>query len=290
MRILVLGRTGQLAQSLLERSAMAPNVEVTALGRPQLDLEDASQLEDALKALRPDIVINAAAYTAVDKAEQDTQRVFAVNCQGAGNAAVAAAKQGLPFIHLSTDYVYSGHKTSPYEEGDETGPLGVYGHSKLLGEMRVMDEHPSPLILRTSWVYSPFGTNFVKTMLRIGAEKPVLNVVDDQIGNPTSALDLASAILRIAPGLTSGGTYHLSGTGDATWCDFAREIFVVSEAHGGPAPAVHAITTAQFPTPAKRPANSRLSTNAFAKRFGFRLGSWQAELEPVVKRLLAAGE
>jgi dTDP-4-dehydrorhamnose reductase len=267
---------------------MAPNVDVTALGRPQLDLEDASLLEDALEALRPDLVVNAAAYTAVDKAEQDAERAFAVNCQGAGVAAAAAAKRGLPFIHLSTDYVYSGHKTSPYEEDDETGPLGVYGHSKLLGEMRVLDEHPSPLILRTSWVYSPFGANFVKTMLRIGVERPVLNVVDDQSGNPTSALDLASAILRIAPGLANGGTYHLSGTGDATWCGLAREIFRTSGAHGGPTPEVRAITTAQYPTPAARPLNSRLSTDAFANRFGFRLGAWQAELEPVVRRLLAS--
>lgn len=288
MRILVLGRQGQVAQSLLERAAAVPGITVTALGRPEVDIAQPASVMDAVATARPDIVVNAAAYTAVDKAETDADAAFAVNCEGAGAAAAATARLGLPFIHLSTDYVYPGDKATPYVEEDETGPLGVYGRSKLAGELRVREAHPSALILRTSWVYSPFGTNFVKTMLRLGAQRPELGVVDDQTGNPTSALDLASAILRIAPDLTEGGTYHLCGTGSVTWCGFARQIFAVSRANGGPAPEVKAITTSDYPTPARRPANSQLSTEAFARRFGFRLGAWQTELEPVVRRLLAA--
>lgn len=287
MRILVLGRTGQVAASLQEMAAAAPGVELIALGRPQLDLENGSAMGDVISAARPDIVVNAAAYTAVDKAEQDAERAFAINCDGAGAAAAATARLGVPFIHLSTDYVYSGDKDSPYLESDPTGPLGVYGRSKLAGELRVRDEHPSPLILRTSWVYSPFGANFVKTMLRLAADRRVLSVVDDQTGNPTSALGIASAILRIAPGLSDGGTYHLCGGGEITWCGFARHIFTVSHALGGPSAEVRAITTQDYPTAATRPANSRMSMDAFATRFGFRLEAWQMELEPVLRKLLA---
>lgn len=288
MRILVLGRQGQVAQSLLERATTVPGMAVTALGRPELDISDAASVAAAIAAARPDLVVNAAAYTAVDKAEADAAAAFAVNCEGASAAAAATARLGLPFIHLSTDYVYPGDKASAYVEDDATGPLGVYGRSKLAGELRVREAHPSALILRTSWVYSPFGANFVKTMLRVGAQQPELRVVDDQTGNPTSALDLASAMLRIAPGLTQGGTYHLCGAGSVTWCGFARQIFAISRAHGGPAPEVKAIATRDYPTPARRPANSQLSTDAFARRFGFRLAPWQDALEPVVRRLLAA--
>jgi len=288
MRILVLGRQGQVAQSLLERATTVPGMAVTALGRPELDISDAASVAAAIAAARPDLVVNAAAYTAVDKAEADAAAAFAVNCEGASAAAAATARLGLPFIHLSTDYVYPGDKASAYVEDDATGPLGVYGRSKLAGELRVREAHPSALILRTSWVYSPFGANFVKTMLRVGAQQPELRVVDDQTGNPTSALDLASAMLRIAPGLTQGGTYHLCGAGSVTWCGFARQIFAISRAHGGLAPEVKAIATRDYPTPARRPANSQLSTDAFARRFGFRLAPWQDALEPVVRRLLAA--
>jgi dTDP-4-dehydrorhamnose reductase len=209
-----------------------------------------------------------------------------VNRDGAAAAAAAAARLGVPFIHLSTDYVYPGDKTAPYVEDDATGPLGVYGQSKLAGEVAVRDAHPSPLILRTSWVYSPFGANFVKTMLRVSKDRPVLSVVDDQIGNPTSAMDIADAILRLAPGLETGGTYHLCGSGDVTWCGFAREIFALSAARGGPHPEVKAITTAEYPTPARRPANSRMSMAGFEARFGFRLRPWQDALAETVARLV----
>lgn len=285
MRILVTGRNGQVATSLLERGE-SQGVDVIAAGRPELDLENPASAEAAIVAARPSLVVNAAAYTAVDRAEQERDKAFAVNRDGAAAVAEAAARLGVSFIHLSTDYVYPGDKISPYVESDETGPLGVYGQSKLAGEMAVKAAHPSPLILRTSWVYSPFGNNFVKTMLRVGRERPVLSVVDDQTGNPTSALDIADAILRIAPGLTAGGTYHLCGSGDVTWCGFAREIFAQGAARGGPTPEVKAITTAEYPTPARRPANSRMSMAAFETRFGFRLRPWQESLAETLSRLL----
>jgi dTDP-4-dehydrorhamnose reductase len=286
MRVLVTGRNGQVATSLIEKAPMFPGVEVVAAGRPELDLEDAASVHRAFAAARPNVVVNAAAYTAVDKAEQEPARAFAVNRDGAATAAATAAALGVPFIHLSTDYVYPGDKPSPYVESDTPGPLGVYGRSKLEGELAVRAAHPSPLILRTSWVYSPFGANFVKTMLRLAKDRPVLSVVDDQAGNPTSALDIADAILRILPTLTTGGTYHLCGSGDVTWFGFAREIFAASAALGGPRPELKAISTAEYPTPARRPSNSRMSTAAFEARFGFRLRPWQDATAETVARLL----
>lgn len=285
MRILVTGRNGQVATALLERGEKA-GINVIAAGRPELDLENPPAVDAAIAAAKPTVVVNAAAYTAVDKAEQEPDKAFAVNRDGAAAAAKAAARLGVPFIHLSTDYVYPGDKISPYVESDATGPLGVYGQSKLAGEEAVRAAHPSPLILRTSWVYSPFGNNFVKTMLRVGRDRPVLSVVDDQIGNPTSAFDIADAILRVAPGLGAGGVYHLCGNGDVTWCGFAREIFAQSTAKGGPGPEVKAITTAEYPTPARRPANSRMSMDAFESRFGFRLRPWRDALSETLERLL----
>jgi len=286
MRIAVTGRNGQVATSLLEKAAAYPQHEVIALGRPAFDLEDPASVRRALTEAKPDLIVNAAAFTAVDKAEQEEALAFAVNATGAGAAAEAAAKLAIPFIHLSTDYVYPGDKASAYVETDATGPLGAYGRSKLAGEDAVKAAHPSPLIFRTAWVYSPFGANFVKTMLRIGKDRPVLSVVDDQHGNPTSALDIADAILRIALQARAGGTYHLAGEGSVTWCGFARKIFSVSKALGGPSPEVKAITTAEYPTPARRPANSRLSTAAFAAHFGFRLRPWEEATAETVSRLL----
>ena len=287
MRVLVTGRNGQVATALLERGAGMPSVEIIAMGRPELDLEDTASVIRAIAAARPEAVVNAAAYTAVDKAEQEAEKAFAINRDGAAAGAAAAAKLGIPFVHLSTDYVYAGHKPSPYVEEDPTGPLGVYGQSKLAGEIAVSEAHPSPLILRTSWVYSPFGANFVKTMLRLAKDRPVLSVVDDQHGNPTSALDIADAILRILPGLSAGGTYHLCGSGDITWCGFARGIFEASRAVGGPSPEVRAITTADYPTAARRPQNSRMSMDAFEARFGFRLRHWREATAETVARLIA---
>ena len=290
MRLLVTGRNGQVATSLAERAAAHPGIEVLALGRPELDLENPATVEAAIAAARPDLVVNAAAYTAVDKAESDSGRAFAANRDGAAAAARAAARLGVPVIHLSTDYVYPGDKPSPYVESDATGPSSVYGQSKLEGEQAVMAAHPQALIFRTSWVYSPFGANFVKTMLRIGKDRDVVRVVADQHGNPTSAIDIADAILRLAPGLGStpaGGIYHLCGSGSTTWCGLAQATFAESGKLGGPAPQVEAITTAEYPTPARRPANSRMDTAAFTARFGFALRPWPDAVAETVARLLA---
>ena len=290
MRLLVTGRNGQVATSLAERAAAHPGIEVLALGRPELDLESPATVEAAIAAARPDLVVNAAAYTAVDKAESDSGRAFAANRDGAAAAARAAARLGVPVIHLSTDYVYPGDRPSPYVESDATGPSSVYGQSKLEGEQAVMAAHPQALIFRTSWVYSPFGANFVKTMLRIGKDRDVVKVVADQQGNPTSAIDIADAILRLAPGLGStpaGGIFHLCGSGSTTWCGLAQAIFAESGKLGGPAPRVEAITTAEYPTPARRPANSRMDTAAFTARFGFALRPWPDAVAETVARLLA---
>ncbi len=290
IRLLVTGRNGQVATSLAERAAAHAGIEVIAIGRPELDLERPETVGPAILAAKPDLVVNAAAYTAVDKAESEAERAFAANRDGAAAAAAAAQALGVPFIHLSTDYVYPGSKPEPYVESDATGPLGVYGRSKLEGEQAVRAAHPDAIILRTSWVYSPFGANFVKTMLRIGKDRGVVKVVDDQQGNPTSAIDIADAILRIAPGLIAaprqGGTYNFCGTGGTTWCGFARHIFLCSEKLGGPAPRVEAITTIEFPTPARRPQNSRMDMRAFTARFGFAMRPWQEAAAETIARLL----
>ena len=290
MRLVVTGRNGQVAAALLEAAAGSPAIEVVALGRPDLDLEQPETVGRAIAAAKPAIIVNSAAYTAVDKAEAEAERAFAVNRDGAAAAARAAQELGVPFIQLSTDYVYPGDKPEPYEEDDATGPLGVYGASKLAGEIAVMAQHPRALILRTSWVYSPYGANFVKTMLRVGRDREVVRVVDDQQGNPTSAIDIAAAILRIAPGLSAsspGGTYHLCGTGSTTWCGLARRIFRTSAGLGGPSPRVEAISTADYPTPARRPANSRMNMDLFHARFGFQPRPWQDAVDETVRRLVA---
>ena len=288
-RLVVTGRNGQVATALAEAAAQALCIEVMALGRPDLDLENPDTVAPAIRALRPDLVVNAAAYTAVDKAESEPDRAFAANRDGAAAAARAAWELGVPFIQLSTDYVYPGDKPEPYVEDDQTGPLGVYGASKLAGEIAVAAEHPRALILRTSWVYGPFGANFVKTMLRIGRDREVVRVVDDQQGNPTGANDIATAILRLVPGMSAvspGGIYHLCGTGSTTWCGMARRIFATSARLGGPAPRVEAITTADYPTPAKRPANSWMRMDKFEARFGFVPRPWEEAVDDCVERLL----
>lgn len=292
IRLLVTGRNGQVATALAEGAARHQGIEVVAVGRPELDLERSETIGPAIIAARPDVVVNAAAYTAVDKAEAEPDRAFAANRDGASAVARAIAQLRVPLIHLSTDYVYPGNKPEAYVESDATGPLGVYGQSKLEGEQAVRAAHPVALVLRTSWVYSPFGANFVKTMLRVGRERPVLRVVDDQQGNPTSAIDIADAILRITaasrfpPG---GATLHLCGTGSTTWCGLARHIFTTSARLGGPSPKVEAIATADYPTPARRPANSRLRMDAFVARFGFSLRPWQDAVDETVARLLRDG-
>jgi dTDP-4-dehydrorhamnose reductase len=288
MRLLVTGTNGQVARALVDRAGDFPHITVVTVGRPQLDLENAETILPAIAEARPDLIVNAAAYTAVDRAETEPQLAFSINREGAAEVAAAARGLGVSLIHLSTDYVFSGDKTAAYVEGDETGPLGVYGKSKLAGELAVRDANPDALILRTSWVYSPFGSNFVKTMLRLASVRPELRVVDDQVGNPTSALDLAEAILRIVPhiGDGAGATFHLGGSGSTSWCGLAKQVFEASRLAGGPAAGVVPISTSDYPTPARRPANSRLDTSAFRTRFGHSLRDWREGVEETVRRIV----
>ena len=289
MRILVIGRTGQLAASLAERAGGLPDVELIFIGRPEFDLEKTSSIGEQISSRQPDLVINAAAYTAVDKAEIEPERAFAINRDGAAAAARATERLGVPFVHISTDYVFDGRKTQPYVELDETGPLNIYGRSKLEGERAVLEAHPQAHILRTSWVFSPFGSNFLKTMLKVGAERSLLRVVSDQVGNPTSALDLAAAILEISPALRSGpgGLYHLTGEGSTSWHGFADFIFQESARRGGPSPTLEAISSFDYKTAAARPANSRLDCTAFASRFGVKLRPWTESAKETVARCLS---
>lgn len=290
MKIAVTGKTGQVVSALIERAP--EGVEIIPLGRPELDLADASSVVTAIDAVRPDVVVSAAAYTAVDKAETDSDASFAVNATGAGAVADAAQRLGVPIIHLSTDYVFDGTKSVPYVESDPVAPLGVYGRSKLAGERAVLAAAPGAVILRTAWVYSPFGANFVKTMLRLAESREELGVVADQIGNPTSAFDIADTVLAVArrlheaPDDASRGIFHMTGSGEGSWADLATTVFAVSAAAGGPSARVRPIITADYPTPAARPANSRLSGDRLAENYGLRLPDWHTSVATVVARIV----
>ena len=292
MRLVVTGREGQVAQSLIEVARDRDGVEVIAVGRPALDLARPDTVFAALEAARPDIVVSAAAYTAVDQAEDEKDLAFAVNATGAGEVAEAAARLGVPVIHLSTDYVFDGTKHGAYVETDATAPLGVYGASKFAGEQAVAAANPRHLILRTAWAYSPFGKNFVKTMLRLAADRDEISVVADQWGNPTSALDIADAILHAAARLrddknfTAFGVYHLAGTGETNWSGFARHILDTSRELDGPYARIREIATVDYPAKARRPANSRLSTAKLTSVFGWTAPHWCRSTEEIVSRLV----
>ena len=295
MKLVVTGVNGQIARALVERAR--PGTTVLALGRPALDLADPGSVASALAAAGADLVVNAAAYTAVDKAESEPDTAYAVNATGAGALAAAARALGLPLIHLSTDYVFDGASLAAYVETDPTGPTGVYGASKLAGEVAVRSAHPDAAILRTAWVYSPFGSNFVKTMLRLAETRDEVGVVADQIGNPTSALDIADAVLKIAANLAAqpddgalSGVFHMAGSGEASWAGFATRIFAASAACGGPTARVRPIATRAYPTPARRPANSRLDCTRLTAVHGVRLPDWRRSVDHVVARLLATEE
>jgi dTDP-4-dehydrorhamnose reductase len=248
-----------------------------------------------VEAADPEVIISAAAYTQVDKAESEPELAFVVNERGACAIARAAARLKVPLIHLSTDYVFDGSKTDPYVEDDETRPAGVYGASKLAGEQAVLAEHDNTAVLRTAWVFSPFGANFVKTMLRLAGTRDEVRVVADQRGNPTSALDIAGAVLAVAARLHEGGeqetrgVFHMTAAGEASWADFAEAIFEASGRAGGPSARVNRITTPDYPTPAKRPANSRLDCSRLERIHRIRLPDWRESLQVVVERLVQSG-
>lgn len=289
--ILVIGRSGQLARSLAERGA-ARGLELRFAARPDLDLARPETLRRAVAESGAAIVVNAAAHTAVDQAEDEPEAAHALNAVAPGVLAEAAREQGARLIHVSTDYVFDGSGERPWREEDPTGPSSVYGRTKLAGEAAVRAALPDHVILRTAWVYSPFGRNFVRTMLSLAGTRDALTVVGDQVGNPTSALDIADGILAAVaawetePARGTGETYHLAGTGSASWADFAREIFALSRARGGPFAEVRDIASADWPAKAPRPLNSRLASDKFAAAFGYRAPDWRASLAPVVERLL----
>jgi dTDP-4-dehydrorhamnose reductase len=290
MRVAVTGLHGQVVSSLIERGGS--RAEIVALGRPELDLADAGGVSAALERARCDVIVNAAAYTAVDKAESEEDAAMRVNASGAGHVARSAAALGVPLLHISTDYVFDGALDRPYREDDSTGPTGVYGRSKLEGEKLVLAAHANAAILRTAWVYSPFGANFVKTMLRLGETREELGVVADQIGNPTSALDIADAVLTIAarivadPSPALRGVFHMTGQGEASWADLAEHIFAEAEKLGRKPVRINRITTADYPTPARRPANSRLDNSKLCRAYGVILPQWRDSVSDCVARLL----
>lgn len=291
MRVVVTGREGQVVRSLMERAT--GGTEIIPLGRPELDLAgEPADIARALIAAKPDVIVSAAAYTAVDKAESEPDLAFAINERGPRALARAAREAGAPLIHLSTDYVFDGRKGAPYIESDQTHPMSVYGRSKLAGEQAVLAEQPNSAVLRTAWVYSPYGANFLKTMLRLASDREEVSVVADQRGNPTSALDIADAVLAVARTLDESseperrGVFHMSAAGEATWADFAKTIFAVSSKLGGPSARVKRITSADYPTAATRPANSRLDSSKLAQAYGVRLPDWHASVKDVVAKLL----
>ena len=280
MKVLVTGTQGQIARSLQEVAGQTGH-DIVAVWRPDLDLAEPATIERAIVAAAPALVVSAGAYTGVDRAESEPQVVHAVNGDGPGIVATTCAKLRIPVIHISTDYVFDGAKAIPYVESDPTGPLNVYGRSKLDGERQVAANCRHHVILRTSWLYGPFGHNFVKTMLRLAKTRLEIGVVNDQTGSPTYTLHLAQAILTIAGRLVSepercrvAGIYNVAGGGATTWCGFAEEIFRCSHALGGPGARVRPITTAEHPAPARRPANSCLDCAKVERVLGIGLPSW----------------
>lgn len=294
IRIAVIGGSnGQLARSLAE-AATDSDCTVSLLGRPQFDLADPAPLPRLLTEIAPQIVINAAAYTAVDRAESEPDAAFRINRDGPAAIAAACAALSLPLVHVSTDYVFDGSGSRPWREDDPCAPTGVYGQSKWAGEQAVLAALPGATILRTAWVHSPFGSNFVKTMLRLATERDRLRVVADQQGCPTYAPDLAIALLAFArqraatpddPALA--GVFHLAGAGATSWWGLACAVMEASGRYGGPQRPVDPITTADYPTPARRPANSVLDCSRIAAACGIRLPDWHEGVERCVTRLLA---
>ncbi|WP_445501751.1 dTDP-4-dehydrorhamnose reductase [Microvirga sp. G4-2] len=288
--ILVFGSGGQLGQELIELAHMA-DVPLKGLTRAQADVADPAQVEQAMAKIRPSIVLNASAYTKVDLAETEEEAAFQANATGPEILARACAVAGLPLIHVSTDYVFDGSKSGAYRESDPVAPLGVYGRSKLAGEEAIRRHLPQHVIVRTSWVYGIHGANFLKTILRLAGERDELRIVADQSGCPTSTADLAQALLTVAQAWDEGravsGTYHFAGTGVTTWHGFAACIVKAQRPFTGRSPSVVPIRTEDYPTPARRPANSELDSGLFDRTFGYTARPWQSAVDATVTRLLS---
>jgi dTDP-4-dehydrorhamnose reductase len=296
VRTLVFGAAGQVGREV-RRAAWPKSFELLLLDKNDGDITDAAAIAKVVAQHRPNLVINLAAYTAVDRAESEPERVWAVNCAGAGNIAAACRETGAPLIFLSTDYVFDGRKSKPYCEEDAVNPLNVYGRSKEAGERAVRATVDQHVILRTAWVFGAYGTNFVKTVLRLGAERPVLRIVGDQHGCPTAAADIASALVMIARSIERGGTnwgtFHFAGAEATTWHGFAEEIVALADGlgawRGASRPRVEQITTDQYKTAAQRPMNSELDCRKIASAFGISSPRWRSSLAAVVRELIAKG-
>lgn len=294
-RVLVTGGGGQVATAL--RAALpAQGFEAVVAGRPALDFDRPETLDAVFRAARPDAVVNAAAWTAVDAAEAEEAAAHRANAEGPARLAALCAGAGVPLIHLSTDYVFDGRKGAPYVEDDPVSPLGAYGRTKLAGERAVLAAGGKAIVLRTAWVHAPTGKNFVRTMLAAGAQRPVLRVVADQRGCPTAAPDLADTLAAVLARLRDdgwraefGGVFHAAGAGETTWHGFAVAIFEeAARAFGGPRPEVQPIATADWPTPAARPADARLDCGKLARVFGVALPHWRDGLRRVLHAIHAA--
>jgi dTDP-4-dehydrorhamnose reductase len=291
MRLVVTGKKGQLVQALLEVGPQL-GASIIPLGRPELDLTKPETIQATISVAQPDAVISAAAYTAVDRAESEPVLAFAVNAHGAGAVATAAANLRVPIVHISTDYVFSGNKPTAYLEDDATAPLSNYGHSKLAGETQVADASSDHVILRTSWLYSPFETNFLRTILRLASSNESVRIVADQYGAPTSALDLADAVIKIAARLKTDttpelrGIFHYSAVGATSWAGFAEDILLGLHQHTGKRVKVVPISTADYPTAAVRPGNSKLATEKIERHYSITPPHWRSSTRDMLERLL----
>lgn len=295
MRILVTGSNGQLGSELMSLLGAAGHHEVLGLDLPDHDLTDRDHVLAVVTSWQPDAIIHGAAFTAVDACETEVATAYAVNCGATRFLADGARRTGAHLVYVSTDYVFDGTKGAPYAEEDAPNPLGAYGRTKLAGEWAALAGNPRSIVLRTSWIYAPAGTNFLRTMLRAGAERAELAVVADQQGSPTAAADLAEAIAAILGRIRAegwqgrhGGIFHATASGHTTWHGFAEAIFAAARPFGGPAPRIRAIATGEYPARARRPADGRLDCTHLAAVFGVRLPPWQDGLARVIRALHAA--
>ncbi|WP_394153191.1 dTDP-4-dehydrorhamnose reductase [Vibrio maritimus] len=286
MKVLITGSHGQVGHCLVSQLSKRSDIEVIAFDREQLDITNGQQVKTVIEELKPNVIINAAAYTAVDKAETDIEMSYAINRDGPLHLALSAQKIDALMLHISTDYVFDGDKSEPYVETDAPNPKGLYGKSKLAGEEAVANHCSRYAILRTAWVFGEHGNNFVKTMIRLGKERPELGVIGDQIGGPTYAGDIAKALVIMMDKFKGGGQsgiYHFSGEPHVSWYQFAKAIFDAAGKHNAleSQPVVNEITADQYPLPAPRPANSRLNCTKINKAFAIKSSDWQATLENI---------